>query len=287
MTDYLNRPIDFARDAAQMAAQMAAQIAAVFDELPLWAAPFGQLLFDHLELRPNLAILDIGCATGFPLFPLANMHGDSCRLYGLDPWWAALERAEQKRAGYGLSNVLLICGDGLRLPFADESLDLVVGNLLINNVDDPVALLGECRRVLKPGGRLALTTNLKGHMREFYAVYRDVLQAMNLPLAVERLDHHEDHRGTAELVRALLDEAGFTAVRVIEAQFTMRYLNARAFFTHWLTRLGFLESWRAIVQSEDEIAVFSALEAELNALAAAQGELRMTIPMLYIEATRS
>jgi arsenite methyltransferase len=278
MTDYLNRPIDFARDAAQ--------IAAIFDELPLWGAPFGQLLFDQLELRPNLAILDIGCATGFPLFPLANMHGDSCRLYGLDPWWAALERAEQKRIVYGLSNVLLICGDGLGLPFADESLDLVVGNLLINNVDDPAVLLGECRRVLKPGGRLALMTNLKRHMREFYEVYRDVLQAMNRPLALERLVQHEDHRGTVESIRALLNNAGFTTTRMIDSQFTMRYLSARAFFTHWLTRLGFLASWRAIVQPEDEAAVFSELEAKLNALAAAQGELRMTIPMLYVEAVR-
>ncbi len=57
-----------------------------FDELPLWSASFGLLLFKHLELKPNLRVIDIGSGAGFPLMDLAGRLGKSCHLYGLDPW---------------------------------------------------------------------------------------------------------------------------------------------------------------------------------------------------------
>ena len=51
------------------------EIASVFDELSFWSSRFGALLFEHLQLRPDLHILDLGCGAGFPLFELAHAHG--------------------------------------------------------------------------------------------------------------------------------------------------------------------------------------------------------------------
>lgn len=56
-----------------------------FDELPLWSAPFGLLLLKHLELKPNLTVIDLGSGSGFPLIELAERLGKSCKLFGLDP----------------------------------------------------------------------------------------------------------------------------------------------------------------------------------------------------------
>ncbi|HYR30141.1 MAG TPA: methyltransferase domain-containing protein, partial [Thermoanaerobaculia bacterium] len=75
-----------------------------YDETSFWASRFGALLFDNLELRPNVAGLDVGCATGFPLFELAHVHGPSSHFVGIDPWAAAIARAERKREVYGLTN---------------------------------------------------------------------------------------------------------------------------------------------------------------------------------------
>jgi arsenite methyltransferase len=61
----------------------------------------------------------------------------------------------------------------LNLP--DASADLIVSNLGLNNFDHPEAALRSCFRIAKPGASLLLTTNLVGHMSDFYDAYRNVL----------------------------------------------------------------------------------------------------------------
>src|SRR6476659_10739163 len=98
MTRYLQQSYDL--DTAEMAS--------VVDELSFWSSRFGSLLFDNLQLRPHLHILDLGCGAGFPLFELAHAHGDSCRLTGIDIWSAALDRARSKLRTYDLPNVSIV-----------------------------------------------------------------------------------------------------------------------------------------------------------------------------------
>ena len=119
----------------------------------------------------------------------------------MDHWPDALARANFKRRAYA-AEAGLVRGDGAGLPLAAESFDLVTINLGINNFADPHAVLAECARVLGPNGRLALTTNLTGHMQEFYAVFRQVLQDQGLSNLVPALDAQEQHRGTRVSVTA-------------------------------------------------------------------------------------
>ena len=65
---------------------------ALYDELPLWSAPFGQVLLQQVELGSDLTVLDVGCGTGFPLLELAERLGPEARLHGVDPWGPAMER---------------------------------------------------------------------------------------------------------------------------------------------------------------------------------------------------
>jgi arsenite methyltransferase len=263
------------------------EIASAVDQVSLWAARFGLLLLDHLDLRPNQHILDVACGTGFPLFELAQMYGASCQVTGIDIWKQGIERARLKAHAYQSPNVQILEADASRLPFADATFDLIVSNLGLNNFADPGAVLAECFRVAKPGARLVLVTNPRGHLSEFYEVFREILRELQKPASLERLQAHEAHRGTKASLSDLLQAAGFRVVKIREDRFHLRYLDASAFFHHFLTQLGFLEDWRRVVDQEDEERAFAPLEQRLNQMARAAGELRMTVPMLYLEGEKS
>lgn len=276
MTQYLQHPVGLDTPG----------VAAVTDELSLWSARFGLLLLEHVELRSGMQILDLGCGTGFPTFELAQLGGAGCRVIGADVWHDALARARTKAQIYQLPNVRLVAADGARLPFPAATFDLIVSNLGINNFADPDAALAECFRVTKPGGRLALTTNLQGHMREFYDVFRDTLRSRNAGEYLERLMHHEMHRGTQESRAALVEGAGFRIVKLVEDQTSFRFVDGSALLNHFFIKLGFLDAWRGVVDPADEQAIFAALETNLNETARHHGELRLTVPMLYLEAVK-
>ena len=186
MTDYLEHKNDFGNP----------DTASLVDELSLWSSRFGDLLFEQLEIRSGQDILDVGCATGFPLFELAHVFGRSSNVTGIDIWPEALERARFKLRVYGLKNVTIIDADGAAQPFPDSKFDLIVSNLGINNWAEPIGVLKECYRVAKPDARILLTTNVVGHYKEFYEVFYDVLRDLNLLECFEKLKTHEAHRGS-------------------------------------------------------------------------------------------
>lgn len=61
-------------------------IISIDDEVPLWSAPFGLKLLEHVIYKPDLAVLDIGFGSGFPLIELAMRLGKNARVYGIDPF---------------------------------------------------------------------------------------------------------------------------------------------------------------------------------------------------------
>jgi arsenite methyltransferase len=276
MTDYLNLTTDFTD----------LRVVTALDELMYWSARFGAMLLDNLALCDNIDVLDVGCGTGFPLFELANIHGPGCRFTGVDPWATAIERAREKQSVYGLTNIDFIVADATALPFPDKSFDLIISNLGLNNFADSQKVLDECARVSRQNARIALTTNLTGHMREFYHIYRETLVELGMDWYLPRLDEQEQHRGSRDHFCQQLVVAGYEITRVIEDQFTLRYLNGSALMRHWLTRIGFMDGWRSILDKSDEEVVFIALERNLNAIAEIDGELRLSVPMLYLEGKR-
>ncbi|GGF03735.1 hypothetical protein GCM10011611_06490 [Aliidongia dinghuensis] len=252
-----------------------------YDELPLWSALAGQLLLRHVPLAPRLVALDLGSGTGFPATELAERLGPGSMVCGLDPWAEALGRARRKARIRGVAQVTFVRGDGAALPFADGSFDLIVSNLGVNNFADPAAALVECRRVARTGARLALTTNLQGHMAEFYRIFRSVLDSAE---AQRALDRHIAHRSTLDRLHGLLKAAGFEIVRTAEETAMLRFADGAALLRHSFIRLGFLPDWRDLVAAEDRPAVFRRLATALDAHAAAAGSLDLTVPLAYVEA---
>jgi ubiquinone/menaquinone biosynthesis C-methylase UbiE len=254
------------------------QVIAAYDEVALWSAMFGLLLLEEVPLANVTNALDVGCGTGFPLIELAERLGDRAQVHGIDPWSGGLKRAAEKIGSRGTRNVTLHEGSANTMPFADETFDLIVSNLGVNNFDDRAAAIRECRRVAKPGAALALTTNLQGHMREFYDVFADVLR--DDAEASKRLRDHIEHRATVANVRELLEAGGFKVARVVERESVMRFANGTALLNHYFIKLGFLDAWKKVAAG-NERDIFVRLRNALDE----QGELQLTIPMAYVEAT--
>lgn len=244
-------------------------VISAYDELPLWSAMFGLLMLKHVPLRGVQSVLDVGCGTGFPLIELAERLGPGADVHGIDPWVGALKRADEKIAVRGTPNVTLHEGSAAAMPFGDATFDLIVSNCGINNFEDRKAVIRECARVARPGATIALTTNLQGHMKEFYDAFADVLPD---DASRARLREHVASRATVESVRALLASGGFAVTRVEEESEVMRFADGRALLSHYFIRLGFLEAWEAV----DGDALARVAERF-------SGEISLTIPMAYIE----
>lgn len=253
-------------------------VIAAYDEVALWSAMFGLLLLEEVPLANVTNALDVGCGTGFPLIELAERLGDRAHVHGIDPWSGGLKRAAEKIASRGTRNVTLHEGRANTMPFPDATFDLIVSNLGVNNFDDRAAAIRECRRVAKPGATLALTTNLQGHMREFYDVFAEVVR--DDAEASKRLREHIEHRATIDSVRELLESGGFKIARIVERESVMRFANGTALLNHYFIKLGFLDAWKKVAAG-NERDVFARLRNALDE----RGELRLTIPMAYVEAT--
>ncbi len=252
------------------------QFVSLYDELPLWSAPFAAMILDAVPMRPDMAVLDIGAGTGFLSLELAQRLGEGSRVTAVDIWPAALGRLREKIDFLSIDNLDVELCDAADLPFADDEFDLVVSNLGVNNFADPCAVAAECFRVLQPGGELILTTNLVGHMAEFYAVFEEVLN--RLGLAKDRLMDHVAHRGTRARVEGLLSAAGFELGGWEEATGQMRFACGQALLDHFLMQIGFRPAWEQVVEEADRPGVFAAIEEGLDAMAASKGELQLTIP---------
>lgn len=259
---------------------------AVYDELPLWSAMFGLMLLHYVPLKPNIKALDVGCGTGFPLIELAQRLGPGSIVHGIDPWEPAIEKAKQKIRVRNVENVELHVGDAVKMPFADGEMDLIVSNLGVNNFADPEAAIRECSRVLKPSGILALTTNLQGHMAEFYEVYESTLRQLCKEDDVPALQAHIAHRASISRVVDLLKLAGLSVRQVQQETRAMRFATGSAIFHHYFIQLGFLDGWKGVLNAAEQQAVFMELEANLNRLALQKGDLSLSIPMAYIEAAK-
>lgn len=258
----------------------------LFDELPLWSAPFGLAILDRVPVKSGLTILDVGAGTGFLTVELAERCGPGTKVIAVDPWKAAMERLRRKVAQRRLDNVLLLEQDAATMDLPAASVDVVVSNLGVNNFEDPGAVLGVCSRAAKPGAALLLATNLVGHMAEFYEVYLEVLIQTGQGDRVAALEAHIHHRATIDSVTSLLQGADFKVVDVVKDSFRLRFADGSALLRHHFIRLGFVEGWRAIPAAGRVQETFERLERELNAVAERRGELALTIPTACFVARR-
>ena len=148
------------------------------------------------------------------------------------------------------------------------SIDLIVsaesGNQQFRQRHVGRAFKATCFRVAKPGGCLALTTNLVGHMQGFADVYRESLRACDLDHLERALDRHVGHRATDTSLKAMLHDAGFVDVNLHTDQFALRFANGTALLNHSFMRVGFMPAWKALVPEPQHACSSRTLEQRLE-----------------------
>jgi arsenite methyltransferase len=263
-------------------------LVSIIDETSFWSAPPGTAILERMPYRKNMNVLDIGFGTGFPLVEVAMRLGNTCKVYGIDPWKAAIERAKQKLAVCGISNVEIIEGTAERMPFENNFFDLIVSNNGMNNIDDLPKAVKECNRVAKIGGRFIFTFNTESTFIEFYSVYRDVLIKNGLQEYDRKISEHIYHkRKPVSEVKNLISQSGFRLLSAAEDMYYYRFTDGTAMLNHFLIKLAFLDTWRDILPEDKRDSVFEQIEIKLNDLASRAGGFSMQVPFITMECEKA
>ena len=109
------------------------------------------------ELNEGETVLDLGSGGGLDVLVSAQRVGPSGRAYGLDMTDEMLELARRNRDQAGVENAEFLRGTIESIPLADNSVDVIISNCVINLSADKAQVLREAARVLRPGGRFAVT----------------------------------------------------------------------------------------------------------------------------------
>jgi arsenite methyltransferase len=148
-------------------------------------------------------VLDLGSGGGIDCFLAARQVGPHGRVIGVDMTPAMITKANQNKVKVGLENVEFRLGQIEALPVASDSVDVVLSNCVINLAPDKTAVFREAFRVLKPGGRLAVSDIVtQGHFTPE--------QRANMAAWTGCITGAEDVRAYV----AAIESAGFTQISV-------------------------------------------------------------------------
>jgi ubiquinone/menaquinone biosynthesis C-methylase UbiE len=203
------------RTTRQTVAAIFDRAAATYDQVgPPFFAHFGRRLVELARLTPGERVLDIATGRGAALFPASEAVGPSGRVTGIDLAPAMVAATQAEVTVRGSANITLDPMDAAALAFDDATFDAVLCGFAVFLLPDPFAALQEWQRVLKPGGRLAVSTWINPFGPEFHwfePLQRTVLPPLTAPACSGAEPPVFD---TPEGLTALLARAGFTTITV-------------------------------------------------------------------------
>jgi arsenite methyltransferase len=172
-------------------------------------------------LQPGQVVLDLGSGGGFDAFLAAREVGDHGRVIGIDMTPEMISKARKNAAQAKFDNVEFRLGEIEHLPVANDVIDVIISNCVINLSPDKLQVFQDAYRVLKPGGRLAIsdvvaTIELPEELRSDPALYAGCMAGA---LHIDEL-------------AGLLQEAGFKNILITPKD------ESREFIQDWAPGLG-------------------------------------------------
>ncbi len=131
--------------------------AATYDEVIDFFGPFGRALVAAAALRPGERVLDLACGRGASLYPALDAVGPSGSVLGIDLSLGMVERLTTELAVRGVVNAEVRVGDAEALDLPDATFDAALAGFVVFFAPDPPTVLRELHRVVRPGGRVALS----------------------------------------------------------------------------------------------------------------------------------
>ncbi len=169
------------------------------------------------SLKAGQTVLDLGSGAGFDCFLAARAMGETGHVIGVDMTHEMLAKAKENARKNGFTNVEFRLGEIEALPVADNSVDVIISNCVINLSPEKPRVFRESFRVLRSGGRLAAadvvaTTPLPKDVAEDWSAYTGCMAGASQIADLE----------------VMLREAGFTEIRIAPKD------TSRAFIREWL-----------------------------------------------------
>lgn len=174
------------------------------------------------SLRPGQTVLDLGSGAGFDAFLAARGVGEEGRVIGVDMTPEMISKARANAARGNYRNVQFRLGEIENPPVADQTVDVIISNCVINLSPDKAAVFREAFRVLKPGGRFAVSD---------IVALRPIPEAMRHDLAA--YSGCVSGAATVQELHVLLEAAGFRAICITPKP------ESREFIQEWFPGHGF------------------------------------------------
>jgi SAM-dependent methyltransferase len=173
------------------------------------------------HLRPGETVLDLGSGGGIDVLLSARRVGPSGKAYGLDMTDEMLALARENQRKAGVENAEFLKGEIEHIPLPDNSVDVIISNCVINLSCDKDRVLREAFRVLKPGGRFAVS-DVVVHGKVSEDVRRNMLLWVGCIAGAL-----EDYQYVAKLAKAGFDEIDIEPTRIYDVEDARAFLNGQ------------------------------------------------------------
>jgi len=223
--------------------------------------PFTAILLEHANPQPGERVVDIACGTGVVARQAAPRVGRTGDIIGVDinPAMLAVARSLPVQEG---ASIDWREGSALELPLPDEAFDLVLCQAGLQFVPDRLKALQEMHRILRPGGRVALSVwRSPEHNPVSQLIWGTIARYLNTNITVLT---PAMSLGDAEELGRLLTSAGFADVNIVARSYTVREPRTPQLIASMLPAVAAIVPTFAAMEAEERATLAQAVETEIE-----------------------
>jgi ubiquinone/menaquinone biosynthesis C-methylase UbiE len=239
--------------------------------VPAMFAPFAKRLVEHGCVRPGSRVLDVACGTGVVSRAAAILAGTGGSVAGVDLGEPTVAIARSHPAEENAAPIDYAQADAAALPFDADDFDVALCQQGLQFFPDRAAALAEMRRVLKPGGRVAVAT-----WKDIEPPFTAIADALERHVSTEaaQMMYSPNALGDGATLAGLMSDAGFREVAVIDETIECTWASHPEFARRYIAASP-IASVFAAAPGHSQQAVSDEVAERLAPHATAEGSLRM------------